>query len=175
MSKLTDPLKYLVSMCLEQSAYLIASEIKQLLPAAKLIQKYSETLFITVLIFKSNSLYFAFFCRPIALPNFVNLWCSVLVVFCFILKHPKIFIYCCADEKYSVPGNSYLPTLNLQNFAELLEFIRFTYILFFEEELTRRPSCLSGDIFMVFRSFSSCNMEYNLYVFFFYEFVDARQ
>ena len=78
---------------------------------------------------------------------------------------------------YSVPAKNYLPTLNLQNFAELLGFIRYIYIytlFFFEEELTWRPSCLSGNSFMVFRSFSSCNMEYNLYAFF-YIFVDTRQ
>ena len=40
LSKLTDSLKYLVSMF--RTVYLIASEIKQLLPAAKLIQKYSK-------------------------------------------------------------------------------------------------------------------------------------
>ena len=85
MSKLTDNLKHLVSMF--GTICLIVSEIKQLLPAAKLTQKYSKTLFITVLTFKDNSLHFAFFCRPIALPNFVNLWCSVFVVFRFILKH----------------------------------------------------------------------------------------
>ena len=84
-SKLTDNLKHLVSMF--GTIYLIASEIKQLLSAAKLTQKYSKTLFIPFLIFKENSVYFAFFCRPIALPNCVKLFCSVFVVFCFILKH----------------------------------------------------------------------------------------
>ena len=85
MSKLTDNSKYLVSMF--GKIYLIASEIKQLLPAAKLTQKNSKALFIAVLICKDNFFYFAFFCKPIALPNFVKLWCSVFVVFCFILKH----------------------------------------------------------------------------------------
>ena len=103
----------------------------------------------------------------------------VFCVCCFLLyfeTYLKVFVYRCADEKYSIPANNYLPTLNLHNFAELLGFIRFIYILCFEEVLIRRPSCFSGDIFMVFRSFSSCNMVYNLHVLFIlYIFVDARQ
>ena len=100
----------------------------------------------------------------------------VFYVCCFSFyfeTYPKIFVYCCADEKYSHPAHNYPPTLNLQNFDKLLGFTRFIciyiFFFFFEEELTRRPSCLSSNIFKVFRSFSSCN-----YVVF-YIFVDARQ
>ena len=91
MSKLTDNLKYLVTMF--GTIYLIASKIKQLIQAAKLTQKYSKTLFVTVLTFEKYSFYFAFYCRPKALPNCVNLWCSVFVVFRFILKHILKFSY----------------------------------------------------------------------------------
>ena len=106
MSKLTDNLKYLVSMF--GTIYLIASEIKQLLPAAKLTQKYSKTLFTTVLIFKDNSVYFAFFCRLIALPNFVKFVVFCVCCFSFYSEtYPKVFVYCCADEKYSLPAHNY--------------------------------------------------------------------
>ena len=124
MSKLADPLKCLVSMF--GTVYLIVSEIRQLLAAAKLIQKYLKNTFITVLIFKDNSLYFASFCRPIAFAEFCKF--VVYCVCCFLFyfeAYPKIFVSCCADEKYSVPANKYQPTLNLRYFAELLGLIRY--------------------------------------------------
>ena len=60
--------------------------------------------------------------------NKVQLKFVVFCVCCFSIyfeTYPKVFVYCCADEKYSLQANIYLPTLNLQNFDKLFGFNKF--------------------------------------------------
>ena len=60
ISKLIDLLKFLESKY--GMVYRLLSEIKQLLPAAKPFQKYSKTLFITVIILLDD--FILIYCRP---------------------------------------------------------------------------------------------------------------